>query len=170
MSLVKLDFLNWRPDQQDFRHDGLAGPSGANNVYHAPEGWVPFKSSTTSNFTVGAGNTALATTPSLVIKSVGTADQRIVAYLHNGVTAGAGFTIDMSIGIFSDGFTTIGQYTTYTSSTITSAYTGNNISAFQVCELDDKIFFTAQAELPATTALNASAPVITLNSTGYATI
>jgi len=164
MSLVKLDFLNWRPDLEDERHDGLLT---ADNVIHSPEGYLNFETATEAAF---ATTTWLAGCPSIVVKSIGTSDQRIAAYLHNGVTAGLGFTIDMSIGIVSDGLTTVGNYTTFTSSTITSGFTGNNISAFQVCELDDKIFFTAQAELPTTTVINASAPVITINATGYATI
>lgn len=164
MSLVKFDFLNWRPDLETYNHDGLIA---ADNVIHSEEGYLEYRTPTAGAF---ATSTALNTCPSVVIKNVGTSDQRIAAFLHNGVAAGAGFTIDMSIGIFSPGYTTIGLYTTFTSSTVTSGYTGNNITAFDVCELDDKIFFAAQAELPTLTILNVAAPVITLNATGYATI
>jgi len=164
MSKVKLDFLNWRPDLEDYDNQGLIE---AQNVFHQPEGWKEYKTPTVGAFVT---NTALGTCPSVVIKSVGTNNQRIAAFLHNPVVAGAGATIDFSIGIFSQGYTTIGLYTTYTSSTISSLLTGNNVMAFDVCELDGLIFFSAQAELPTATILNAAAPVITLNSTGYATI
>ena len=164
MAFVKFDFLNWQPDQEDWNNSGLIT---ADNVVHSDEGYLPYLAFPTASF---VANTALGTTPSLVAKQVGTGEQVIVAYLHDATAAGAGFTIQFSVGVFDSNYSGFGTYTTYTSSTITSAYTGNNVMAFDVCELDDKIFFAAQAELPTATVLNPSAPVITINATGYATI
>ena len=164
MSWVKIDFLNWQPDQEDWNNEGLVT---ADNVIHSEEGYVPF-----SNFNTGSyvASTTFGTAPSIIFRPVGTNDQQLVAWLDNATAAGAGFTIDLNIGMTDSRYSGLGTYTTYTSSTITSAWTGNNIAAFDVCELDDKIFWAVQAELPTATVLNASAPVITINSTGYATI
>lgn len=162
MNRVRIDFLNWQPDLEDFNNPGLIE---ADNVYHQAEGFKEFKSKTAS---AQATSTAIPTSPSLIVKSVGTNNQKVVAYLHNATAAGAGYTIDFSIGLFSSGYTTVANYTTITSSTITSAATSNRVVAFQVCEYGDNIFVSAQAELPTITILNAgAAPVVTLNATGY---
>lgn len=164
MSFVKFDFLNWQPDQEDWNNSGLIT---ADNILHSDEGYLPYKSFPTASF---VADTNLGTTPSLIAKPVGTGEQIAVAYLHSATAAGAGFTIQFSIGLMNSSYSTIGSYTTYTSSTVSTAYTGNNVMAFDVCELDDKLFFSAQAELETITLLNAGAPVITINATGYATI
>ncbi len=164
MSLIKLDFLNFQPDQDDWNNQGLIE---ADNVIHTPEGYISYKSIPGASF---VADTNLGTTPSLVIRPVGTGEQVAIAYLHDATAAGAGFTIQFSIGLMDSNYSTLGSYTTYTSSTITSAYTGNNVAAFDVCELGDVLFFTAQAELPTATIINPSAPIITINATGYATI
>lgn len=170
MSQVKFNFLNWRPDAEDDGHDGLVT---ADNVYHQPEGFKAFQSPTAGAF---ATNTSLGTCPSVVFRPVGTRGQYVGAWLHNATAAGVGYTIDMSVGLFSRGaesqmLTLIGTYTTYSTSTITNQYTGNNISALEVTEYKDYIFFTAEAQLPAATVLNpGGAPRITINSAGYAAI
>lgn len=164
MSFLKFDFLNWQPDQEDWNNTGLIE---ADNVLHSNEGYLPYSSFPTASF---VADTNIGTTPSMVVRPIGTGEQIAVAYLHNATAAGAGFTIQFSIGLMGSSYNTLGTYTTYTSSTITSAYTGNAVMAFDVCELDDRLFFTAQAELPTATVLNAAAPVITINATGYATI
>lgn len=163
MSKVKFDFLNWRPDQEDYRNAGLIE---ADNILHSEEGYLSYREQT--NFVT---NTVIGTCASLVIKSVGTGVQKVVAYLNNPTVAGAGYTIDMNIGLLSALLDNVSNYTTITSGTILSAITNNSIVAFDVCELGGTIFMSAQAELPTITVLNASgAPVVTLNATGYATI
>jgi hypothetical protein len=163
MSNVKLNFLNWQPDVEDYRNEGLIT---ADNVIHSPEGYIQYKTPTTF-----VTSTAIGTCPSMVVRSVGTNDQRVVAYLNNATAAGAGYTIDLNLGLFSSNYTTVALYTSMTSSTIGNLSTQNRVVAFDVCELGGVIFMAAQAELPVTTALNAGdAPVVTLNATGYATI
>lgn len=163
MSHVKLNFLNWRPDAEALGNDGLIT---AENALHSEEGYIQYKTPTTF-----ATNTAIGTCPSIVIKSVGTNNQRIAAFLHNATAAGAGYTIDLSIGLFSSGYTTIGLYTTISSGTINAAHGGNHVMAFDVTEYADNIFITAQAECPVSTALSSTtAPIATINATGYVAI
>ena len=164
MSFVKFDFLNWQPDLEDWNNPGL---TIAENVFHSEEGYLAY-----SSFTGGAfvADTNIGTTPSIVARPVGTGEQIAVAYLHNATAAGAGFTIQLSIGLMNSQYATLANYTTYTSSTVSTSYTGNNLVAFDVCELNDTLFFTAEAQLDTITALNAGAPTITINATGYATI
>ena len=160
---LKYDFLNWQPDAEDYKNAGL---TTAENIIHSEEGYLPYKTPTASAFSTTA---ALATTPSMVVKSIGTNNQRVVAYIDNVTAAGAGYTVDFNVGLLSSGYTTIANYTTVTSSTVSSV-TVNRVIAFDACELGGYIFFAAQAECQTATVLNAAAPVITLNVTGYATI
>lgn len=164
MTYFKYDFLNWQPDIEDFKNPGLRT---ADNVYHDVEGYKQYKASTTGSF---ATNAALATCPSVVIKSVGTNNQRVACYLHNATAAGAGFTIDMSIGLLNAAYGAVNNYTTVTSNTILNAATLNRVVAFGVCELADKIFFVARAEMQTNTALTGSTNLSVLNLTGYAAI
>jgi hypothetical protein len=164
MSFVKFDFLNWQPDQDPWNNEGLVT---ADNMIHTDRGYIQHTTYLTADF---VSHPSIFTTPSIVARPVGTGEQVAVAYLHNATAAGAGFTIDFSIGLMDSRYSGVGLYTTYTSSTISSAFTGNKVIGFDVCELNDRLFFTAQAELPTITALNAGAPVITINSTGYASV
>jgi len=161
---MRFNFLNWRPDADDMGNDGLIT---ADNVIHDTEGYVQYKTPTSGAFVT---NTAIGTCPSIVVRSVGTNNQRIAAYLHNATAAGAGYTVDFSIGLFSSGYTTIGNYTTFTSSTLSTQYTLNSVSAFEVAEYADKIYITAEAQCATITVLNAAAPTITLVATGYVSI
>ena len=161
MSQVKYNFLNWNPDQEDYLNEGLIT---ADNVVHAEEGWLDYLTPTAGSFST---STAFNTTPSIVIRSVGTNDQRVAAWLHNATAAGAGYTVDLSVGLLSGGYTTVGTYTTVTSATTSTQYTLNRISGFDVCELGDKIFFAANAECTSATVLSGGS-LVTVNLTGYA--
>jgi hypothetical protein len=104
-------------------------------------------------------------------RHVGTNNQRVAAYLHQATAAGAGFTIDMSIGLFTSGnYSTMGLYTTVTSGTILNAATLNRVVGFDVCELSDKLFFTARADCQTSTALSGSTSIAHINLVGYAGI
>ena len=161
MSNVKFDFLNWQPDIEDYRNEGLIT---ADNIIHSPEGYIQYK--TPATFIT---STALGTCPSMVVRSIGTNDQRVVAYINNITAAGAGYTADLSIGLFSSDYSSIANYTSITSATVGSLSTLNRVVAFDVCELGGVIFMAAHAECQSSTALSGQA-IITLNATGYATI
>lgn len=163
MSYIKYDFLNWQPDLEDYRNPGL---KTADNVIHDVEGYKKYETPTAAAF---ATNAALVSCPSLVMKSVGTNDQRAVAYINNCTAAGVGFTYDFNIGLFSSGYTTIGNYTTVTSATCTTQFTLNRVVAFAVCELADKLFFVARAEGASNTAVSGTA-IAAVNLAGYADI
>ena len=164
MSQVKINFLNWRPDDEDLGNDGLIT---ADNVYHDTEGYKQYKTPTTGAFSTNAG---LGTCASVVFRTVGTSNQRIGCFLHNATAAGVGYTIDMSIGLFAENYSLSGLYTTISSSTLTNKHTLNSVSAFEGFEYADLIFITAEAQCATATVINAAAPVITLNSTGYVSI
>lgn len=163
MSQVRLDFLNWRPDQDEFENPLYV----CSNALHRPEGWVAFRTQTAG---AQSTNTSVGTTSSLVIKSVGTNDQKAICMLHNATAVGAGYQFQMSIGLLNSAYSLTGFYTTTAlSGTCTTQYTLNRITAFDVCELNDKLFFVARAFGASSTVLSGQAGFnLTLN--GYADI
>lgn len=166
MSKVRLDFLNWRPDEDDFENPLIQ----AKNVVHQSEGWVPYERPTAGAISAH-GN--FATVPSMVIRPVGTDNQHVVAWLDNGTVAGNGFTMDLSIGLLLEGsgnYTLTSTYTTVTTGTVSTKNTLNNISCFDVCEGHDAsgdpvLFFVAIAEGSAATGTSDGA-----NIHGWSTI
>ena len=154
MSKVRLDFLNWRPDEDDFENPLIE----AKNVLHQSEGWVPYKRPTAGAI---SAHSQFATVPSMVVKPVGTDSQYAVAWLHNGTVAGDAYTIDLSIGLLqesSGNYSLTGLYTTTTSATVGTKSTLNNISSFDVCESqnadgDPILLFVAIAECTSNASL-----------------
>ena len=100
---VKIDFLNWMPDQVDWEYDGLIQ---TNNVYHSDEGWRGVRKQTVTGFatTQPFSNVALTTLNSIRIKNYGANNDNIAAVLWrpDDVADGA-----ITIGILNgDSFTT----------------------------------------------------------------
>lgn len=164
MPRVRFNFLNWRPDQDEFNTEGL---QVADNLLHDTEGYKQFDFVTTGAF---ATNTSIGTCPSIVVRPVGTNNQYVAAYLDNRQVAGAGATYDLNIGLL-NGYSLSGNYTSVTSATSSADLTGTafRVSAFEVTELQDRIFVTAEAQLASSTALSGTA-VAVVNLTGYMSI
>jgi len=168
VSRVRLDFLNWRPDADDFENS----LTEAKNVLHRPNGWVPFQKPTSGAIST---NTSIGTCPSMIVKPVGTNNQSVACFLHgatlvsNTGTPNQGYRINMCIGLVDSAYTTMATYTSVTSNTISTLSTGNSIAAFDVCELNDKLFFVARAECTTTPTLSGGTNTVTsVNLVGYA--
>lgn len=148
MSEVRLNFLNWRPDLEDFMNDGL---TVATNVVHDAEGYKEVPLHSAGSFATTGG---LVSVSSIVAKPVGAQSDTIAAWISNNT---------LNIGI--NGVTMTSPTTGYPLSFATA---GSNqfITAFDVCELNGVAFFVVQAEQ------NQAAPatVATLRHVGYATL
>tara|TARA_Y100000593_G_C4258554_1_gene310951 strand:- start:550 stop:1119 length:570 start_codon:yes stop_codon:yes gene_type:complete len=165
MSKVRLDFLNWSPDLDDFENPLIE----AKNALHQPEGWIPAKS-----MTAGAKSTVIdAGIVSAIVRPIGVKNQAVAAVLKNGQSAGNGFTMDLEITLLAE---TNGDYTkqalggsgfgftSVTSNTVSTVGTLNNVVAFDVAESIDAsgdrvLFFVARMEgHRATTSASSVAP------------
>jgi hypothetical protein len=144
VSGLRVDFLNWRPDQEVFGNDGL---SVADNVIHDTEGWkVAHLSSSGAFATTGGLAASNATVLSIVAKPVGAGTDEFCAWIANQTTP------TLHVGI--NGETAATSATGYPLAFAT-AVTGAEIWAFDVCELGGKIIWTVEARAetssPATT-------------------
>ena len=129
---MRISFLNWRPDLEDEAHDGL---SVADNVVHEPEGYKPIHLGSAGSFaTTGGLAASSATVLSAVAKPVGNGGDLLVAWLANG---------QLHVGL--NGVTAASDTTGYPLSFATVAASGE-ITAFDVCESYDKIFFVVKGE------------------------
>jgi hypothetical protein len=144
---VRINFLNWQPDMEDFGNEGLVN---AQNVVHEPEGYKPVYLASAGVFSTTGG---LASVSSIVTKPVGSAGDTFSAWLSANT---------LHVGI--NGATA----TNATGSVISFATTGSSqgISFFDVTEFGDYLVFTVEAQQtqasPATTA--------TLRVMGYLTV
>jgi len=182
MSKVRLDFLNWRPDEDDFENPLIQ----AKNVLHQSEGWVPYKRPTAGAI---SAHSTWPTTSSMVVKALGTGEQYVGAWLENGTVAGNGFTIDLRVGLLAESsgnYSLTAEYTKITSNTVSTKSTLNNIAAFDLCEGHDAsgdpvVFFSAIVEgTRATTSASsianagwsiaATSSIGGINITGWATL
>ena len=132
MSEVRVNYLNWNPDLEDEANKGL---TVADNVVHEPEGYKPIHLASAGSFsTTGSLAASVGTILSCVAKPVGSAGDLLVAWV-SGVT--------LHVGL--NGVTATTAVTGYplTFSTLGSA--GSSITAFDVCEYANKIFFVVEA-------------------------
>ena len=141
MSEIRLNFLNWRPDMEPSGHDGL---TEADNVLHDTEGYKQLRVATS-----GAAATAAAsanTLGSVQVRQLGSKqdtseDNKMACYLVVANPSGVGVRIQV-------GSSTFNSESTLTASAGTAhpVATGGAITAFEVCELNDYVFITAQGE------------------------
>lgn len=149
MSEVRFDFINLAPDIEDTENQGL---TIAQNVIHEPEGYKAVHLASAGSFvTTGGLGASNATVTSVIAKPVGSLDDLFVAWiandtLHVGIN---GVTSTSVTGGFPVSFGTTGS--------------SQEVVAFDVAELADKIFFTVQIQqsqaVPSTAA--------TLTTTGH---
>jgi len=129
---VRLDFLNYQPDKEDFQNQGL---TVATNAIHEPEGWKPVHIGSSGAFaTTGGLGASVATVLSIVTKPVGAQGDTFSAWLANDT---------LHVGI--NGVTSTSVTTGYPLSFSTST-SAQEIVSFDVCEFAGKIFFTVEAQ------------------------
>lgn len=143
---MKLSFLDWAPDLEPVQNKGLVV---ATNTIHDADGYKPIQKASAGAFSTKG---ALSTVSSVMAKQVGTGDQYFYAWV-NGT--------DLHVGI--DGVTATSATTSPSFATIPSI--GTSITALDVCELADVIFFTVEAVGGTVTPDTR----ITLRATGYLT-
>lgn len=146
MSELRVNFLNWRPDQDPLVNDGL---TRAENVVHDVDGYKPIYLGTTVSQTGG-----LASVGSIVTKAIGPLTDTFSAWI-SGAT--------LHVGI--NGVTATSSTTGYPQSNATVT-AQRFISAFDVTEMDGYICFVAEATFvhitPSTTTY--------VRTTGYMTL
>jgi len=151
MSEVRVNFLNWRPDQEDVITEGL---TVADNCIHDVEGYKPAHLMSAGAFATTGGLAATsATIMSIIAKPVGAQGDVFCGWLDavNG-------TLHVGINGVTSGAATTGYPTAVSMATSISS---GEITAFDVCESNGKIFFViegaAQTAVPNTlTALRMS--------------
>jgi hypothetical protein len=136
MSFVKYDFLNWRPDLEDERHDGL---TTADNFLHDIEGYKQLLKqtagafSTTSPMNAGADNIL-----SLKAKPFGlSGDLALADVLDDSAN------IVLRIGVQGQN-----AFTTTNIATSNGLQTGGSavIKSFSICEFGQSVVMAAQAQ------------------------
>ena len=150
MSELRLNFLNWRPDAEDFSNDGL---TVATNLVHGSEGYKQIRLTTDSSVATTSPLTTSVLTDVRAAR-VGTNDNisngnKIFAFVPST-------TPSLSVAT---GFETI------TISFPTAAASSVALTAFQVTEINNNIFIVAQAE-----GLAAGGTAVSANFTGYVAV
>lgn len=144
---MRVNFINWRPDVDDFPNDGLVK---AQNCVHEPEGYKPVFLAATVTQT---GN--LASVSSIAAKPVGAQGDLFCAWITDNT---------LYVGV--NGVTATTASTGYPVS-FASVVSGTGvITAFDVCEYGGLLFFTAEAQGTTITPSGTQ----TIRAAGYATV
>ena len=122
---VKFDFLNWRPDAEDLRNQGLIT---ADNLLHDTEGYKEV-----SMPTAGAIN-ATETALDAMVRPIGTAGELVYARVIDASST----TASLSIGPINGA-----AFTTVTLPTLTNA-SAMTLDHFAVAEFDQQFVISAQ--------------------------
>jgi hypothetical protein len=137
--LDRVNFLNWRPDLDETVHDGMVT---VENVVHEVDGYKPLNMQTSAGFSTTGGLAAsLGTITSVVARPVGSQDDLFCAWL---ATVGT-ITLTSTLHVGLNGVTATTTVTGYPLSNVAVGLNGA-ITAFDVCEIKDKIFFTVRAD------------------------
>lgn len=172
MNQLKINFLNWRPDVDEYQNDGL---TVADNVYHDVGGYKQVLVPTTTSFaTVSAGygvgvvdviwRQAGAEMGLGAISGVPTRYNKVFAELtYNTALSGAYLAVDGpdNLGLGSVAATLVRAGGTTASVAQGTAF----LEGVQTCELNDFLFTTCHAE-----AEEASGTACSANVTAYMTI
>ena len=135
MSQVRVNFLGWRPDQDEYATEGLIT---AENVLHDTEGYKPLKMQTAGAFSASTWYSldTLSSIRSMQIRAVGLGNNRMAAIAEDGSSGVA----DLSIGAEGEG----SAFTSISTATLASAG-GVRCKAFSVAELESGAFLMAAA-------------------------
>ena len=151
MPSLRYNFGEWLPDLDDFQNPGLIV---ADNVFHQDDGYQIIKQQTTGAFaTLTSVGVAGRNVGGIQVKPVGVGGTNLAAWL---TLATGGPTATLEVGD-----PEVGALGAVQSATLASVG-ALSINAFQVCELGDKVFVTAEAQGRA-----AENTQIALNLTGY---
>ena len=134
---LRVNFLNWRPDQEDVNTDGL---TVADNVIHEPEGYKSVHLQTSGGFaTTGGLAASSATILSCVAKPVGSQGDLFCAWV---AASPANFNT-IHVGV--NGVTSGSATTAFppNSAATTRAFA---ITALDVVEFNDRIHFLVRAD------------------------
>lgn len=130
--MSRLDFLNWNPDADDNNNEGL---TLATNCVHEPEGYKAIHLGSAASFaTTGGLSASNATVLSVIAKPVGSGNDLFCAWMANG---------QLHVGL--NGVTSTSTTTGYPLSYSTIAASGE-ITVFDLCETNGKIFFVVKGE------------------------
>ena len=146
---VRINFLNWAPDKEDLGNEGL---TVASNVVHDTDGYKPIYLASAGVFSTTG---ALASVSSIVTKPAGAQMTPFSAWL-SADTIGVGFngTSAVQAGATTTAFATTG--------------TAQEITAFDVAELNGQMVFVVEAQQvegsPDTTSAIQAAGLITVTS------
>lgn len=131
---LKINFLNWRPDAEDYENDGLIT---ADNVLHDTEGYKELLQQTAAAFsTTSPLNAGLNTVSSIKVKTFGNNNQIVVADVYTPTTT----TAALRIGVQGNN-----AFTTVTMATLASIGAAR-IKSFSVGELNQSFVMAATAE------------------------
>lgn len=134
MENVKLNFLNWRPDAEDYENDGLIT---ADNFLHDKEGYKQLLQQTSAAFsTTSPLNAGLNTISSIKAKTFGNNNQVALADIYAPDTT----TAALRIGVHGNN-----AFTTTTLATLASVG-GARITSFSIGELNQSFVISATAE------------------------
>lgn len=142
---VRVDFINWSPDQEDLFNQGL---TKASNVFHDDIGYRPIKTHTApSQF----GN--LASVSSLRTRAIGSGEDVFCAWVTgNNLNVGVNGVTSLSAGATAVSFATAG--------------TSQEIVMFDVAEFEDYLFFTVEAQQEE----NSQTTTTSIRKAGYLTV
>ena len=132
LSNLRLNFLNWRPDQDEWGFDGLIK---ANNVIHDTEGYKSVKMKTAGAFATGNfySATPMTSIRSMQVRAVGKNFNKIAAIAEDRATTAT--MADLSIGAEGEA----SAFTSVASATLVSAG-GVRVASFSIGELESGSF------------------------------
>ncbi len=143
--MFRRDFLNWRPDAEDFGNDGLVT---ADNVIHETEGFKPAHLASAGSFaTTGGLAASVATVLAVQCRPVGAQNDYLVAWIADQTATTLHVGLNGTTGTTTATGHPLSFSTVYAGSTTTPV----NISVFDVCEYGGKIFWTVEAQMGTTT-------------------
>lgn len=154
MQQVRLNFLNWRPDSEASGHDGLVK---ASNVLHDSEGYKQFKLAT-----AGAASTALSFSGNVTdvqVRQIGSKQDSSIANKIHCILESRLASGYAQVWLYPPNLT--GSDATVATLTMaggtTATLSGGEITALEVCEMEDYVFITAEAKGNAALATEMSA-------------
>jgi hypothetical protein len=159
MSFVKFDFLNWRPDLEDYRNEGLVS---AQNILHQPEGYKQITALTTTSMGTIASVAFDKTATSIQMRQVGpNKDAETIANMVYGAAARNAGGTAIAVVASGAGSTVAGIQTGSVLATTTSGV----VKCFQVCELNDIAFVAFETQ-----HIEPGGTLISLNQSAYSTM
>jgi len=133
MSEFKFNFINWRPDFEEFNNDGLVT---ADNVLHDTEGYKEVRAATNNSVYGSVSRSVMG----MVCKPIGTSGQQLAAWVN--VATGPPITGTLNLGFGEAG-------PSLRSISVGETLSGINTIALvglQVAELGDKVFAVARSK------------------------